>query len=98
MKIKIYQITRDKRHLMYARYERAVKEGGVDPGEYELVWEGDVEANDLEDVYVIFNRYDLMPDGYSGRSLSVSDVIVTEKGAFFCDAYGFVQIEGFEEG
>lgn len=100
MKIKLYQMKEDldKRGFMFRRYESVESAGGVRREEYELVFEGELEAaSDLEDVYVIFNRYDLMPEGFEGRSLSVSDVIVTDEGAFFCDAYGFIKLDNFEE-
>ena len=99
MKIKLYQIKEDldARGLAFRRYESVEKLGGVRREEYALVYEGDVEADDLEDVYVIFNRYDLMPEGFAGRSISVSDVVVCEEGAFFCDAYGFIKLNNFEE-
>ena len=99
MKIKLYQIKEDldMRGLAFLRYESVEKHGGVRREEYVLVYEGDVPADDLEDVYVIFNRYELMPEGFAGRFLSVSDVIVIEEGAFFCDTYGFIKLNNFEE-
>lgn len=100
MKIKIYQIAtdKDKRNLLYMRFEFAQRFGGVDPAEYELVFEGEVKAKTLEDVFYIFNRYDKMPAGYRGRSLSVSDVVVNDDGAFFCDSFGFVRLDEFYVG
>ena len=94
MKIKIYQITEEKdaRGLMFCSLSFAQRRGGVDPSEYELAFEGDVPALDLEDVYMIFNDYPKRPAGYCGRSLSVSDVVVTSDGAFFCDSWGFVEL------
>lgn len=95
MKIKIYQITEEKdaRDLMFMRKEWVDHAGGVDPSEYELVFEGTVRAFDLDDVYAIFNDYARMPAGYRGRSLSVSDVVVTEECASFCDSYGWVDLD-----
>lgn len=98
MKIKIYQIapSKDKRNLLYMRFEFVQRHGGVDPADYELVFDGEVEAKDLEDVFRIFNDYTKMPKGYCGCSLSVSDVVVNEEGAFFCDSFGFVKLlDGF---
>lgn len=97
MKIKIYQIApeKDKRHLMFSRFEFAEKHGGIDPSEYELVFDGEVKAEDLEDVYVIFNSYIKRPASYRGRSLSVSDVVVTEDGAYFCNSCGFIKLQSF---
>ena len=94
MKIKIYQIgaEKDKRNLLFMGFEFTQRHGGVDPTEYELVFEGEVEATHLETVFYIFNTYSEMPAGYRGRSLSVSDVVVTEDGAFFCDSFGFTKL------
>lgn len=94
MKIKLYQITEEKdaRGLMFCRLSFVERRGGVDPDDYELAFEGDVPARVLEDVYVIFNDYAKRPADYRGRSLSVSDVVVTEDGAFFCNSYGFVEL------
>ena len=65
MQIKIYQITQEKdaRRLMFCRLSFVERRGGVDPSEYELAFEGDVPALDLEDVYMIFNDYAKRPTG-----------------------------------
>ena len=98
MKLKIYQIPleKDARRLAFMGMRFTLEHGGVDPREYELVFEGEIEAKDLEDVYVIFNNYAEMPADYKGRSLSVSDVVVTDRGAFFCDTYGFLKLLEWE--
>lgn len=94
MKIKVYQIAREKdtRNLMFCRYDFAEKRGGVNPSEYALVFDGDVTARTLDEVFLILNCYGRFPEGYCGRSLSVSDVVVTEDGAFFCDSVGWVEL------
>ena len=94
MKIKIYQISyeKDRRGLLFMRYDFAVRHGGIDPNEYTPVFDGEVEARDLEEAYCIFNDYATMPEDYTGRCASVSAIFVTEEGAFFCDSYGFVPL------
>lgn len=97
MKIRLYQIVFDaKRHTMFLDYARTLALGGVDTREYAKVFDGDIRANDLEDVYRTFNIRTTLPHGYRGRSMSISDVVVTEEGAFFTDRVGFVKIP-FEE-
>lgn len=98
MKIQIYQIReeKDKRNLLFMSYKFAQQHGGVDPNEYERVFSGDVGTQDLEEIFLIFNLRTRMPDGYHGRKLSISDVVVTEDGAFFCDSFGFVEIDEFK--
>ena len=60
---------------------------------YDKVFDGEVDAGDLEDVYRIFNID--KPDGYTGRSLSVSDVVEVVKSDdvrpcfYYCDSIGF---------
>ena len=95
MKIKIYQIPeeKDRRNLMFRNYENAQSRGGVDLAEYDLVFDGEVEANSLENVYCLFNQHSLIPQDYRGRSLSVSDIVETAEGFFFCDSVGFVELE-----
>lgn len=100
MNIKIYQIpyNKDKRDLLFMNYKFTMEHGGVAPDEYECVFDGDVGTHDLEKIYRIFNSYEGMPEGFIGRSLSVSDVVVTEGGAFFCDSVGFVPLVGMTFG
>lgn len=100
MKIKIYQITteKDARCLKFMNLDFVNRHGGVKASEYELAFDGEVDARDLDDVYVIFNDYAKMPAGYRGHSLSVSDVVVTEDGAYFCDSFGWAELHGFMEG
>ena len=68
----------------------------IDSRIYDRVFEGEVDCKDLEDVYRKFNLEH--PEGYKGRSLSVSDIveIVDENGDstfHFCDSIGFKQID-----
>lgn len=96
MNIKIYQIpyNKDKRDLLFMNYKFTMEHGGVAPDEYECVFDGDVGTQNLEEIFRIFNSYRSMPSGYDGWPLSVSDVVVTEGGAFFCDSVGFVPLVG----
>ena len=53
-----------------------------------------MDCGNLEDVFARFNT-----EGHPlhrGHSLSVSDVVLTEDGAFFCDTIGFKEID-FDE-
>lgn len=100
MKIILYQIIPelDSERLMYNRLEYIMKScGDKFPAEiYELVFSGDVEAKSCDDVWTIFNTN--LPDGYKGRSMSVSDVLEivdsdNRSKFFFCDSFGFKEIE-----
>lgn len=69
--------------------ENRTKSGELD---YELVFDGDLPAQTAEDVFRIFNLEH--PNGYRGRSMSVSDIVWMEGiGYWFCDSIGFRQIK-----
>lgn len=97
MKVKIYQICRkrDEYRVSFLSLDY-VKD--VDPKIYEKVFEGSVDATDLEGVYQIFNLN--QPEGYRGRSMSVSDVVAAKEAAgwqyYYCDSVGFKKID-FDE-
>lgn len=89
MKINIYQINhdRDDKRLMFFGLDEVQKLTGskmVKAEIYDKIFSGDVDCPSLEGVFHKFN-YD-HPAGYTGRSLSVSDVVEivesnnTEKG------------------
>ena len=48
--------------------------GEPSPEDYQLVFDGEAETNNLEEIYNKFNA-GLHPPGYTGHSLSMSDVI-----------------------
>ena len=93
MKIKILQtnMDRDTNRIAFESYDGMMKhQGKFDISIYDEVWSGEVQADDLEDVYTIFNVNH--PEGYIGRSLSVSDLVKTEDGLYFCDSIGFRKV------
>ena len=96
MKVRIYQIAPelDAKHLMFRDMETILTQSNDKIPEeiYEKVYEGELEAQNLEDVYRIFNC--AQPNDYHARSLSVSDVVevinAPDTSAFyFCDSFGF---------
>lgn len=90
MHIKIWQITRMLgAERMFESYERVCEHFGPDIEKhiYEMVWEGDLDTDDLERVYTILNIEH--PANYTARSLSCSDVVETADGLFYCDRFGF---------
>ena len=102
MEIKIYQVNldRDEDGVAFESLDMLDKyqhTGEIKAELYDKVFEGEVEAGDLEDVYRIFNID--KPDGYTGRSLSVSDVVEVVKsddvkpGFYYCDSIGFKSVE-----
>ena len=96
MKLRIYQIAPelDAKHLMFRDLQtNFTQSNGKIPEEiYEMVYEGEHEAQSLEDVYRIFNC--AQPRDYHARSLSVSDVVEVidssgKSNFYFCDSFGF---------
>lgn len=99
MRVKIYQINPDRdpdRTHFLGSDERNNLFGDlkIDPSAYDEVFNAVIDETDLEEIFRRFN--DTYHPLYRGYSLSVSDVVVTEKGAFFCDSIGFKPIE-FDE-
>lgn len=99
MKIKIYQIDteKDQHNVKFEGYERLEKYQGtrdIDASIYTEVFSGETESETLEGVYRDFNTK-LQPL-HRGHSLSVSDIVVTKDGAFYCDSFGFKKVD-FDE-
>ena len=87
MKVKLFQISpeEDRYNLLYMHYEFAMSHGGIKESSYELVFDGELDAKTLNDIWYIFNKKH--PEGYRGRSMSTSDVVWAEGlGTFFCDS------------
>jgi hypothetical protein len=102
MKIKIYQINmeRDNEGCAFMSMDFVNRKLGLDhPASeiYEQVFDGEIDGKSPEDVFAKFN-WD-HPEGYRGRSLSVSDVVEiidgaeVEPGFYFCDSIGFKKVE-----
>lgn len=82
--------------MKFISYDELVKQfGQPDPENYQLVYEGEVDTNDLEALYEKFNLDH--PPGYRGHSLSMSDVVelYDETGSSFhyVDRFGFQQVD-----
>lgn len=101
MEINIYQINldRDRDGLAFISHDLVnAKQGSPDinPQLYDKVFSGEVTADTLEDIYRIFNLEH--PEGYAGRSLSVSDIVEVidseqvAPGAYYCDSIGFKEV------
>ena len=95
MKLSIYQINhdRDSKRVKFAHFDEI--NGNVDPAIYSKVFQGEIEEDSLEDVFFRFNIGEYHPC-FNGHSLSVSDIVVNENGAFYCDWIGFKKIS-FDE-
>ncbi len=99
MRVKIYQINgdRDKKREKFFGMDtrkRLHLPQTIDPAIYDEVFNAEIEESSPEEIFHRFNT-----EGhplFRGHSLSVSDVVVTEHGNYFCDTVGFKQID-FDE-
>ena len=76
------------------------KEDGItiDAANYKCVYSGRLHENEkLDDLYAVFN--DNPPADYKAHSMSVSDVIITNRGgdmqAYYVDRFGFAELPDF---
>ena len=98
----IYQIPAgpDGRDFRYRPYEELQAAGlAVDRQNYDLVYTAPLDGKtSLEDIYRTFNADD-RPADFRGHSLSVSDVVVLNRGgkeeAHYCDSFGFTPVPEF---
>lgn len=95
MRVKIYQMDMDKYGTKFMDFDYTrEKAGHIHPELYEEVFNAEIDETDLNAIYERFNTtYHPL---FRGHSLSVSDVIVNDDGAFFVDSIGFKKIE-FDE-
>ena len=102
MKIKIYQVNmgRDENRTAFMgmdEREHFLPSPAIDSSIYDRAFDGEVDCKGLEDVFQMFNINH--PEGYRGRSLSVSDVVEiveaegVDTGFYFCDSVGFKKVE-----
>ena len=97
----IYHVDEDtpgKQHLFMNM--AMVKEDGItiDAANYKCVYSGRLHENEkLDDLYAIFN--DNPPADYKAHSMSVSDVIITNRGgdmqAYYVDRFGYEDLPDF---
>ena len=97
----IYHVDEDtpgKQHLFMNM--AMVKEDGItiDAANYKCVYSGRLHENEkLDDLYAVFN--DNPPADYKAHSMSISDVIITNRGgdmqAYYVDRFGFAELPDF---
>ena len=99
MRIKIYQINPDRdknlvKFLQYKHLDNFQDTKDINAYIYDEVYNGEVDSDNLEEIFRQFNT-----EGHPlhrGHSLSVSDVVVTKDGAYYCDSIGFQKVD-FDE-
>lgn len=82
--------------LKFIGYEELKEKfGEPDKENYKIAYDGEIETNDLEEIYKKFNLNH--PHGFTGHSLSMSDVVELYDGIsshyYYVDRYGFQEID-----
>ena len=91
MKVTVYQASIDAKHKFMDLDFAKEHCGGINRDDYKMVFDGDLSVSNLEEIYFLLNT--TRPEGYNGHSLSVSDIVVTPHGSFYCDSFGFTEID-----
>ena len=105
MRIKVFQVNGDidYHNTKFLSYDSTLRAAGrVDPSIYRTVFDGDVDCDNLEEVFELLNTS--LPAAYQGHGLSVSDVVEvcndqtgnTDPGFYFCDTIGFRNLAEFD--
>ena len=95
MKYKILQL-KDFRKVEYSfmSYNYA-KEHDFKLSDYEVVYEGSIKETEtfkaLEDLFTEFNIN--RPEDFKGHSLSMSDVVELDGVYYYCDSFGWEEVE-----
>ena len=90
--------TPGKQHL-FMNMAMVIEDGiTIDAANYKCVYSGRLHENEkLDDLYAVFN--DNPPADYKAHSMSVSDVIITNRGgdmqAYYVDRFGFAELPDF---
>jgi hypothetical protein len=93
---RVYQLKPDADIMMkFIGYDELIERfGEPDPDNYQQVYDGEVETNDLEELYAKFNLDH--PHGYEGHSLSMSDIVelydVSDSSFHYVDRFCFREI------
>ena len=96
-KVRVWQLKPDVDvQMKFVPYDTLMRKfGPPDIENYEKVFDGAVNTNDLEELFEKFNMD--WPSGYTGHSLSISDILelYDEQGSefYFVDVVGFRQVE-----
>lgn len=96
-KVRVHQVkpqaVPEKKFISYALlYQRF---GGISPEDYQVVFDDQLDTDDLNRLYEVFNA-PVLPQGYTGHRLSVSDVVELYDDSasefWFLDEEGFVPV------
>ena len=95
--VRIWQLKSDSDlELRFRNYDEVLKVSGEpSKNNYDVVFDGELETNDLESIYTKFNMDH--PTDFKGHSLSISDVVElydeNSSEFYYVDQFGFKAIE-----
>lgn len=92
--MQIKKDTFDRHYKIFEPYDKIIKEyGKIDLSDYEVVYDGYFEDDNvkLEYIYYIFNM--VRPEGFTGHSLSTSDIIILNGNKYYVDSIGFKKLD-----
>ena len=103
LNIRLYQMKHNEQTRQYifedSLYVKMKNDDKIPFEQYEKVFDGKLKVNKPDDVFTLFN-IGMKPNGYKGRSMSVSDIVEFEYGGelsifYYCEPVGFsiVKIE-----
>ena len=69
----------------------------VHPEYYEKTYEGNIDTDKTDEFEILEEIFTLLninhPEDYKGHSLSVSDIVVLNDKKYYCNSYGWDEIE-----
>lgn len=101
LKIRLYQMKHNEQTRPYifenSLYVKEKNNNKIPFEQYEIVFDGELEACEPDDVFMLFNVGEI-PKGYKGRSMSVSDIVEFEYGEelsifYYCEPTGFTIVK-----
>lgn len=99
MRVKIYQINpeRDGNKVKFLSLKDTQSiQGKINPSIYDEVFNAELDTSNLEEVFKMM-KFDGHPLMRSEQPITVSDVVVMNNKAYFCEAVGFAELSEFDE-
>lgn len=97
MKYKLYQIKDWENNSYIFRGFNTAQKYGFNLKDYEVVYSGEVPDDEiekvLEDFFTLFNVYH--PQDFTGRSMSISDIVELDGEYYYTESFGFKKITEF---
>lgn len=94
MKYKLYQIKDWENNPYIFRGFNTAQKCRFSLNDYEVVYSGEVPDDEvekvLEDFFTLFNVYH--PQDFTGRSMSISDIVELEGEYYYTESFGFKKI------